>query len=50
MTKIEPKSEARVSKFDWHDFSPIIFGYNASSLPKSILETNKASFASNSMI
>ena len=23
ITKKEPKSEARVSKFDWHDLSPI---------------------------
>ena len=34
-TKKEPKSEAHVSKFDWN-----FFGHNASSYPKSILETN----------
>ena len=31
ITKKEPKSEASVSKFDWHDLSPIFFGHNASS-------------------
>ena len=46
ITKKEPKSEAHVSKFDWHDLSPIFFGHNASSQTKSILETNKTSFAS----
>ena len=25
---LEPKSEARVSKFDWHDLSPIFFDHN----------------------
>ena len=34
---------------DWHDLSPF-FGHNASSQPKSILEANKASFASYSLI
>ena len=39
-----------MSKFDWHDLSPIFFGHNASSIPKRILETNKTSFASYSLI
>ena len=30
-----------MSKFDWHDLSPIFFDRNASSEPKNILETNK---------
>ena len=31
VTKKEPKSEARVSKFDWTNLYPIFFGHNASS-------------------
>ena len=41
MTKKEPKSEDHFSKFDWYDLG-IFFGHNASSEPKSIIETNKA--------
>ena len=29
--KKEPKSDDHLSKFDWHDLSPICFGHNASS-------------------
>ena len=46
ITKKEPKSEARVSKFDWHDLFPFFLDTK----PKSILETNKTSFASYSLI
>ena len=31
ITKKEPKSDDRLSKFDWHDLSPFFFGHNASS-------------------
>ena len=50
ITKKEPKPDDRLSKFDWRDLSPIFFDHNASSLSKSILETNKTSFASYSLI
>ena len=28
ITKKEPKSDNRLSKFDWHDLSPVFFGHN----------------------
>ena len=31
ITKKVPKSDNRLSKFDWHDLSPIFFDPNASS-------------------
>ncbi len=40
-----------ILKFDWDDLSiSNFFDYNAASLSKSILETNKTSFASYSLI
>ena len=27
--KKEPKSDASLSEFDWHDLSPVLFGHNA---------------------
>ena len=50
LTKKESKSDNHFSKFDWHDLYQFFFGHNASSQPKSILETNKTSSASNSLI
>ena len=31
ITKKEPKSDNHLSKFDWHDLSPIFFGHNTPS-------------------
>ena len=41
----EPKSDNCLSKFDWYNIPPF-FGHNASSEPKSILETNQTTFSS----
>ena len=47
--KKEPKSDDRLSKFDWHDLSQFL-GQSASLQCKSILEINKTPFASYSTI
>ena len=51
ITKKEPKSDNRFSKFDWYDLSPIFLAIMLlHNVPKSILETNKTAFASYSLI
>ena len=50
ITKKEPKSDDRLSKFDWHDLSPIFLAIMLPHKPKSNLETNKTSFARYSLI
>ena len=43
----EPKSDHRLSKFDWHDISPISFGHNEE---YNLKEANQTTFASYSLI
>ena len=46
----EPKSDARLSEFDWHDLSPIFLAIMLLHNLENTLETNKTSFASHSLM
>ena len=50
ITKKEPKSDNPLSKFDWHEISPSFWAITHLHNLKVLLENNKTSFSSNSLI